>query len=226
MRGEVTIEVNGCALAGEWHLPARAPGIVVFAHGSGSGRGSPRNQTVARVLNDAALGTLLLDLLTSDEQRIDDATQSLRFDVQLLGRRLIATIDWLAAQPESAKLRVGLFGASTGAAAALIAAACRPDRVAAIVCRGGRPDLAKSVLHDVRKPVLLLVGSLDGPVIDANRRAAAHLSGPHLLRLIPGASHLFEERGTLEAVARLTRDWFLEHLTTAPPPHQNGTIRQ
>jgi dienelactone hydrolase len=216
LHGLVTIQGNRHSLEGEWDLPEHAPGIVVFAHGSGSGRRSPRNQMVARVLNDAGLGTLLLDLLTRDEQRIDDATQALRFDVELLGRRLISTIDWLAVQPETAKLRVGLFGASTGAAAAMIAAAFRPDRVGAVVCRGGRPDLAKSVLRDVRTPVLLLVGSLDGPVIDANRSSAALLSGPHLLRLIPGASHLFEERGTLEAVARQTRDWFLEQMSAAP----------
>jgi pimeloyl-ACP methyl ester carboxylesterase len=193
---------------------------VVFAHGSGSGRHSPRNRAVARVLEDAGFGTLLLDLLTPDEEAEDLVTARLRFDVELLAERVTAAIDWLALEasvgelpPRLEQLPVGCFGASTGAAAALIAAAARPERVRAVVSRGGRPDLAGDTLRQVRSPTLLIVGSRDREVLLLNRRAQAALAGESQLAIVEGAGHLFEEPGALEQVATLTRDWFGRYLT-------------
>lgn len=204
------------ALAGTLALPSGAQGIVLFAHGSGSSRHSPRNRFVARVLQEAGLATLLIDLLTAEEELIDRRTAHLRFDIGLLARRLAAAADWLQHQPETQHLALGLFGASTGAAAALVTAAARPERVRAVVSRGGRPDLADAALERVRAPTLLIVGGHDAPVIALNQAAMRRLRAPHELQIIPGASHLFEEPGALEAVARLAADWFRRHLSAAP----------
>jgi dienelactone hydrolase len=185
---------------------------VVFAHGSGSGRFSPRNRAVADVLVRAGLATLLMDLLTAAEEAVDMRTAHLRFDVGLLGDRVVATIDWLAGDEATRDLTVGCFGASTGAAAALIAAASRPERVGAVVSRGGRPDLAGDALRRVTAPTLLIVGGNDPEVLELNRMALAALPGEARLEIVPGATHLFEEPGALERVALLARDWFLAHL--------------
>jgi pimeloyl-ACP methyl ester carboxylesterase len=200
-------------------VPPRARGIVVFAHGSGSGRLSPRNRAVSDVLVQARFGTLLLDLLTPEEEAEDLVTARLRFDIRLLADRVIGAIDWLDAEavvgdlpPRLHHLRLGCFGASTGAAAALIAAAERADRVAAVVSRGGRPDLAGDALPQVRAPTLLIVGSRDVDVLELNRRAQAALGGEARLEVVPGAGHLFEEPGALERVAQLARNWFERHL--------------
>jgi dienelactone hydrolase len=212
---ETIVQAAGVALEGALELPREAGAIVVFAHGSGSSRFSPRNRLVSAYLNQGGLGTLLLDLLTAEESEIDERTGALRFDIELLGCRLVGALDWLAERPEVRGLPVGLFGASTGAAAALIAAAERPDQVAAVVSRGGRPDLAMEALPRVRAPTLLIVGGLDGPVIGMNQQAAAQLTVEHRLEIVPGATHLFEEPGKLEEVAHLARDWFQQHLGAA-----------
>lgn len=212
----VEIPAAGVSLCGDLTLPASAPGLVLFAHGSGSSRLSPRNRAVAAHLVEAGFGTLLLDLLSADEERREQAGAVLRFDVELLGRRLVAVLDWLAVRPSTAGLPVGLFGASTGAAAALIAAVERPDAVRAVVSRGGRPDLAGAVLGAVRAPTLLIVGGDDLEVLELNRRALAALKAPAELSIVPGATHLFEEPGTLERVAELAAWWFKEHLTGSP----------
>jgi len=184
----------------------------LFAHGSGSSRHSPRNRYVAQVLQDAGLATLLIDLLTPDEEQVDMRTGHLRFDIGLLAERLVGATDWLTQQPNTQNLRVGYFGASTGAGAALVAAAERPDVVAAVVSRGGRPDLAGPALARVQAPTLLIVGGNDVPVISMNDEAMAQLRAEKQLVIVPGATHLFEEPGALEEVARLARDWFLQHL--------------
>ncbi len=208
----VKIPAEQARLQGDLVVPAGAGGIVVFAHGSGSSRLSPRNRYVADVLRQAGMATLLMDLLTADEETVDARTGHLRFDIPLLARRLVAATDWLLTQPETRPLRIGYFGASTGAAAALMAAAERPDVVAAIVSRGGRPDLAGPALASVRAPTLLIVGGHDYPVIVMNREALARMQVEARLEIVPGATHLFEEPGTLEEVARLARDWFARYL--------------
>ncbi len=208
----VKIPAEQARLQGDLVVPAGAGGIVVFAHGSGSSRLSPRNRYVADVLRQAGMATLLMDLLTADEETVDARTGHLRFDIPLLARRLVAATDWLRTQPETRPLRIGYFGASTGAAAALMAAAERPDVVAAIVSRGGRPDLAGPALGSVRAPTLLIVGGHDYPVIVMNREALARMQVEARLEIVPGATHLFEEPGTLEEVARLARDWFARYL--------------
>ncbi|HEV7585166.1 MAG TPA: alpha/beta family hydrolase [Solirubrobacteraceae bacterium] len=208
----VSVPARGVRLAGDLSVPAGAKGLVVFAHGSGSGRFSPRNRAVAETLVEAGLATLLMDLLTSEEEAEDLKTARLRFDVRLLGERVIDTLDWLAADPELGELAVGCFGASTGAAAALIAAAERPERVRAVVSRGGRPDLARDALSRVTAPTLLIVGGRDTEVIRLNRLAQARLAGKSQLVIVPDAGHLFEERGALEQVASLARAWFVQHL--------------
>jgi dienelactone hydrolase len=208
----VEVPAGDVRLPGALSVPPDARGVVVFAHGSGSGRFSPRNRAVAEVLVQAGLATLLTDLLTAEEEAEDVRTARLRFDVDLLGERVIATIDWLASDAEVGDLPVGCFGASTGAAAALIAAAERPSRVAAVVSRGGRPDLARQALPRVTAPTLLIVGGRDTEVIRLNRLAQAFLRGESRLEIVPGASHLFEEPGALEQVAVLARDWFVRHL--------------
>ncbi|MFN7085694.1 MAG: dienelactone hydrolase family protein [Burkholderiales bacterium] len=210
---EVVIEAGGAVLEGTLTLPEKSNGIIVFAHGSGSSRFSSRNRFVAGYLNRGGLATLLFDLLTAEEHRIDEWTRELRFDIDLLSRRLVGTVDWLQSRDEVAELATGLFGASTGAAAALRAAAERPERIAAVVSRGGRPDLTgNDALARVKAPTLLIVGGEDEVVIGMNRAAAAHLRCEHSLEIVPGATHLFEEPGALEQVARLARQWFLKHL--------------
>ena len=192
------------------HRPTR--GVVLFAHGSGSGRRSPRNRFVAEGLHAGGFATLLVDLLTVEEARIDDATRHLRFDVDLLARRLAVAIAWLAEEPGVANLPLGLYGASTGAAAALIAAADHPREVAAVVSRGGRPDLAAAALSRVRAPTLLIVGRCDPQVIALNERAQRAMTATTRLSLVPGAGHLFEEPGALDQVVALARAWYAEHL--------------
>jgi dienelactone hydrolase len=205
----VVLPVAGVELAGDLVMPPAARGLVLFAHGSGSSRFSSRNRFVAGVLQRAGLATLLFDLLTADEERRDRVDAALRFDIELLSERLSGAVDWTEQQPELRGLPLGLFGASTGAAAALNAAAARPDAVRAVVSRGGRPDLATAALPKVRCPVLLIVGGHDPQVLQLNRQAAAALRAPQALEVVPGASHLFEEPGTLAAAAGLARDWFL-----------------
>jgi putative phosphoribosyl transferase len=208
----VAVTAGGVLLVGDLTLPRDARGVVVFAHGSGSGRSSPRNRAVAGEFVRGGLATLLMDLLTEDEEAVDRRTGHLRFDIGLLAGRMIATVDWLASNEAVGSLPAGCFGASTGAAAALVAAAERAERVAAVVSRGGRPDLAGDALTRVRAPTLLIVGGLDTEVIRLNRTAQARLRGESQLVIVPGARHLFEEPGALERVAALARDWFLKYL--------------
>ncbi|MGE5278202.1 MAG: dienelactone hydrolase family protein [Acidobacteriota bacterium] len=209
---EVRVAAGKVSIEGNLVVPEGATGIVAFAHGSGSSRFSPRNRRVARELNERGLATLLIDLLTPEEEAVDVETAELRFDIGLLAERLAGATDWLARQPSTRELRLGYFGASTGAAAALVAAALRPKSIAAVVSRGGRPDLADEALPRVKAPTLLIVGGDDIPVIAMNREAIARLTCEKKLEIVPGASHLFEEPGTLDAVARLAGDWFLAHL--------------
>jgi putative phosphoribosyl transferase len=209
---DVSLTFEKVSLDGNLTIPEPAKGLVVFAHGSGSSRFSQRNRFVAEFLNAAGLATLLFDLLTSEEEDIDLRTREFRFDIDLLTGRLIGVIDWARQNAQTAGFPIGLFGASTGAAAALGAAAARTSRVAAVVSRGGRPDLALRHLAQVRAPTLLIVGGKDSVVIELNQQAAAKLSVKHRLEIVPGATHLFEEPGKLEQVAELTRDWFLRYL--------------
>jgi len=211
-REEVTVQAGENILHADLVIPDRSAGIVVFAHGSGSSRFSPRNRAVARTLNDGGLATLLLDLLSLEEQRADEFTGHLRFDIGLLADRVAGAIDWVGSEERTRELKIGLFGASTGAAAALAAAATRPGSVAAVVSRGGRPDLAAEALPEVKAPVLLIVGGYDGAVIEMNRDAARQLRCENRLEIVPGAGHLFEEPGKLEKVAELARDWFVRHM--------------
>ncbi|MCZ4494637.1 MAG: hydrolase [Conexibacter sp.] len=211
----IAISAGGARLLGDLTLPAEPRGLVVFAHGSGSSRMSPRNRAVAQALVDTGLATLLMDLLTGEEEAVDLRTRHLRFDVELLGRRVVATVDALGSEPGLGALPVGTFGASTGAAAALIAAADRPERVHAVVSRGGRPDLAGDALARVTAPTLLIVGERDPQVLRLNREAQALLAGESRLEVVPGATHLFEEPGALERVAALAREWFLRRLGAA-----------
>jgi dienelactone hydrolase len=208
----VQVPAGTVTLEGNLTLPEEAQAIVLFAHGSGSSRHSPRNRYVARVLNEAKLATLLIDLLTLHEEVIDTRTAHLRFDIDLLAERLVDATDWLTQFPDTKHLPIGYFGASTGAAAALAAAAVRPDVVGAVVSRGGRPDLAGSALPRVRAPTLLIVGGDDGQVIELNRAALAQLCCEKQLVIVPAATHLFEEPGALDEVARLARDWFQRYL--------------
>ncbi len=208
----VRVPVDSIELEGTLSVPTAASGVVLFAHGSGSSRRSPRNRYVADVLNESGLATLLIDLLTEDEQQVDLQTAHLRFDIALLARRLEKITQWLAANPEVAGLKIGLFGASTGAAAALVTAAELPQQVRAVVSRGGRPDLAGSALPRVEAPTLLIVGGDDSVVIDLNRKAMTFMRCETELQIVPGASHLFEEPGTLKRAACLARDWFLKKL--------------
>jgi dienelactone hydrolase len=209
----VRIPAARVELAGDLGIPEGATGIVVFAHGSGSSRLSTRNQAVARRLREAGLATLLFDLLTEEEERVDTVTREHRFDIPRLAERLVQVTDWLTQDPRTAPLRIGYFGASTGAAAALVAAAERPDAVRAVVSRGGRPDLAAAALGRVRAPTLLIVGGLDVPVIGMNQEAFDGLEVEKLMQIVPGATHLFPEPGALEVVADLTADWFGRHLS-------------
>lgn len=212
----VRVAVGAVTLDGTLGVPRDATGVVLFAHGSGSSRHSPRNRHVARLLRDAGLGTLLLDLLTPDEEEVDVRTRELRFDIDLLADRLVGAIGWLDTEPATRGLPVGIFGASTGGGAALVAAARTADRVQAVVSRGGRPDLAGDALRAVRAATLLIVGGRDGPVIELNEQARDRMVATVRLEVVAGATHLFEEPGALDEVARLARDWFVLHLG-APP---------
>lgn len=215
---EVRLRLNGVVLGGSLSVPDEATGVVLFAHGSGSSRLSPRNRQVAADLQRARFGTLLMDLLSAEEDAVDRVTREHRFDIPLLGERLVRAIDWLREAPSTREIPIGLFGASTGAAAALRAAAARPDRVRAVVSRGGRPDLAGEALARVQAPTLLIVGAKDAPVIPLNEEARRRMRAPVQLVLVPGASHLFEEPGTLAEASALAREWFLGHLAVAPRP--------
>jgi len=221
---EVTIPAGEAELEGTLELPDQAVGLVLFAHGSGSSRFSPRNRRVAAALEAFGIGTLLFDLLTAAEERIDAIDARLRFDIPLLARRLVAATDWAQRAPQTRELPIGYFGASTGAAAALIAAAERPDAVAAVVSRGGRPDLAGPYLPRVAAPTLLIVGGADWAVFELNREAASQMRAPCRILVVPGATHLFEEVGALEEVAHQAGEFFLKHLgaarAAAPPGPQ------
>jgi putative phosphoribosyl transferase len=207
-------QAGGTVVRGDLGLPEGARGIVVFAHGTGSGRRSPRNRMVAERLRDHGLGTLLMDLLSEQEEVVDRRTRELRFDIGLLAERLAGAAGWLAARPATRTLPLGYFGASTGAAAALVAAAREPGRVGAVVSRGGRPDLAGGHLAAVRAPTLLIVGGLDTVVIGLNTEARRELRAECRLEIVPGATHLFSEPDALEQVARLAAEWFAGHLGT------------
>jgi len=208
----VQVDVGNVTLEGALQIPDGATGLVLFVHGSGSSRHSPRNQSVAQMLRTGGLATLLFDLLTAEEEQIDLRTRRLRFDIQLLAQRVVGATDWLQHQLQTHQLALGYFGASTGAAAALMAAAARSAAVGAVVSRGGRPDLAQPVLDRVQAPTLLIVGGNDQPVIGMNERALAQLQTEKKLDIVPGATHLFEEPGALDEVARLARRWFQDHL--------------
>ncbi|HML97984.1 MAG TPA: alpha/beta fold hydrolase [Tepidiformaceae bacterium] len=209
---DLLIETTDAELPGELVVPTGGDALIVFAHGSGSSRRSPRNRQVAAALEGAGFGTLLFDLLTPQEEGVDQQTAEFRFDIPLIGRRMIDVVDWLGRARETSELEIGLFGASTGAAAALIAAAERPRRVSAVVSRGGRPDLAVAVLPRVEAPTLLIVGERDAEVIRLNQMARSHMRAECELEIVPGASHLFEEPGTLDHVAVLATGWFQRHM--------------
>jgi putative phosphoribosyl transferase len=211
----VRITAGPVRLVGDLNLPEGSRAVVLFAHGSGSSRRSSRNRYVARLLNEAKLATLLIDLLTPDEDAIDERTAQLRFNIDLLAERLVDATAWLTQDSDTRYLSIGYFGASTGAAAALVAAAERPDLVSAVVSRGGRPDLAGSALMRVQAPTLLIVGGNDVQLIQLNRAALAQLRCEKQLVIVPGAAHLFEEPGALDQVARLAREWFHRQLIPA-----------
>lgn len=209
----VRIQMDSIILEGDLEVPEGAEGLVIFAHGSGSSRHSIRNKTVAKMLRQNKMATLLFDLLTPEEE-IDNVTAHLRFDIDLLSERLIGTTDWVLQNPATKNLNIGYFGASTGAAAALSAASKRSDKIGAVVSRGGRPDLAEQALPSVKAPTLLIVGGKDYQVIDMNREALKILNCKKELQIIPGATHLFEEQGALEEVAKIAGNWFVEYLIT------------
>ena len=209
---EILIHIKDKNIYGNLRIPSKTHGLVVFVHGSGSGRFSPRNMYVAEILNRNGLGTFLFDLLTVEEEKIDNYTAEYRFNIKLLAERLIYVTDWLIKEPLINSLKLGYFGASTGAAAALIAAAERPNIIYAVVSRGGRPDLAMKSLHRVKAPTLLIVGGEDFEVIELNKTAYKNISAEKKLEIIPGATHLFEETGALEEVARLSAEWFAKYL--------------
>ena len=208
---QVSIPLQVVKLQGELSLPPKAMGLVIFAHGSGSSRHSPRNQYVARVLREAGLGTLLFDLLTAEEEASEARTGALRFNIPLLAERLVGATRWVLDEASSSDLNAGYFGSSTGAAAALLAAAELGERLSAVVSRGGRPDLAGEALERVRAPTLLVVGREDAQVVPLNEQAYERLRCEKALRLVPGATHLFEEPGTLEVVAQMAAEWFAQH---------------
>lgn len=211
----VRLVADSAQVEGTLSMPSGVRGVVLFAHGSGSTHRSPRNRFVADILNESGLGTLLIDLLTPDEQQVDLQTAQLRFDIPFLGGRLTGMTGWLGQHPEVRHLPIGLFGASTGAAAALLTAAERPDVVRAVVSRGGRPDLAASALETVQSPTLLIVGGDDSQVIELNRLAMARMRCPRDLKIIPGATHLFKEPGALDDVAKLAAEWFGRYLASS-----------
>jgi putative phosphoribosyl transferase len=209
---EVQLQAGRAVLSGNLNIPENANALVLFAHGSGSSRHSPRNQFVARTLNDVGLATLLFDLLTQEEEAIDTQTRELRFNIHLLAERLVHATKWAKQQEETRDLRIGYFGSSTGGAAALVAAVDLPQDIGAVVSRGGRPDLAGEALPKVKAPTLLIVGGNDDVVIELNEQARDRMRCEVKLEIVPGATHLFEEAGALEQVAKLANDWFLLHL--------------
>ena len=211
----VHVPIGHLRLEGELAVPARPAGVVLLAHGSGSSQRSPRNQYVASAFRHRGLATLLIDLLTADEEAVDRRTGHLRFDIPLLAARIVAIVDWLRTRPETRGLPIGVFGASSGGAAALVAAAERPSRIGAVVSRGGRSDLAATALARLTTPTLLIVGELDAPALDRNRAAMSHIDGEVALEIVPGASNLFHEPGALECVADLAGDWLASHLTAS-----------
>ena len=211
------IPVDGVTLNADLAIPVDAHGIVLFAHGSGSSRHSPRNQFVARVLQQSDFGTLLMDLLTEKEEALDNQTREMRFDIQLLGKRLTETVDWLSTQPPYKHLPVGVFGASTGAAAALVTAADRPMVIRSVVSRGGRPDLAGQSLPRVKAPTLMIVGAFDDAVMELNQQAMARMKAHVEMKIVPRATHLFEEPGALAHVADLAAEWFWDTLKVPKP---------
>jgi putative phosphoribosyl transferase len=214
---EVQIQAGRAVLPGDLRIPKSAPALVLFAHGSGSSRHSPRNQFVARTLNDAGLGTLLFDLLTQEEEAIDMQTRELRFNIHLLAERLVHVTKWVKQQDQPCDLRIGYFGSSTGGAAALVAAVDAPQDAGAVVSRGGRPDLADEALPKVQAPTLLIVGGNDDIVIELNEQARDRMRCKVKLEIVPGATHLFEEPGALEKVAKLASDWFVNHIGSGDP---------
>ena len=216
---EVQIQAGPAALSGNLSIPENATALVLFVHGSGSSRHSPRNQFVARTLNNAGLATLLFDLLTPEEEAIDARTAELRFNIKLLAKRLVHATNWAKQQQQTRDLRIGYFGSSTGGGAALVAAAERPQDIGAVVSRGGRPDLAGEALPKVQVPTLLIVGGDDDIVIELNEQARDRMRCEVKLEIIPGATHLFEEPGALERVAQLASDWFLLHTVGSAGPH-------
>lgn len=209
----VTVKAKDALLEGFLNIPENATGLIVFVHGSGSSRMSPRNQAIAEEFNEYGMGTLLFDLLTREEEEVDIFTRELRFDIPMLAERVVATLDWLSKYEPTKKMEIGLIGSSTGAAAALVAAAKRPGIVKAVVSRGGRPDLAAGALPHVTAPTLLIVGGNDDVVIELNESAFAELPGEKKMELVPGATHLFEEPGTLAQASHLARGWFLSHFS-------------
>jgi putative phosphoribosyl transferase len=213
---ERAVRIPPHRLEGDLVVPENAAGLVIFAHGSGSGRHSPRNRFVARELNAGGLATLLMDLLTEPEEQVDLRTRNLRFDIGMLAERLVHAAEWAGRERETRDLTIGYFGASTGAGAGLVAAANRPERIGAVVSRGGRPDLAGPMLPKVTAPTLLIVGGEDHPVIEMNEQAMRALQCEKNMQIVPGATHLFEEPGTLEWVADLARGWFQRYLTRPP----------
>ena len=221
---EIKISAGRTSLQGTLALPEGASGLVFVAHGSGSSRHSPRNRYVAQVLQQHAIGTLLFDLLSFDEESIDEITSELRFHIPFLAQRLVQATEWVMRRPDLSRVKAGYFGTSTGAAAALVAAAELPNRIGAIVSRGGRPDLAAAALGSVRAPTLLIVGANDEPVMEMNQKALARLRCEKKLVIIPGATHLFEEPGTLEEVARLAAEWFKEHLADGEPSERTAQL--
>jgi len=220
----VQIRAGQALIDGDLTVPGHAAGLVVFAHGSGSSRFSRRNRSVAQVLQGGGFATLLLDLLTPEEERIDERTGEFRFDIDRLGERVVAAIDWAATSPPLALLPIACFGASTGAAAALIAAAQRPESVQAVISRGGRPDLAGDALPQVQAPTLLIVGGEDHVVIELNQAAMRRMRAPVQLEIVPGATHLFEEPGTLEQVSHLALAWCARHLGPTESPRARGSV--
>jgi putative phosphoribosyl transferase len=220
----VHVPAGLATLHGDLSVPAAPRAVVLFAHGSGSSRHSPRNQAVAAYLQRRGYATLLIDLLTDEEDAVDRLTSRFRFDIPRLASRLVAIADWLRRDPALTGLPVGLFGASTGGGAALVAAASRPDAIAAVVSRGGRPDLAAGALARVAAPTLLIVGALDEAVIELNRAAMTRMHGNVSLAIVPGAAHVFEEPGALEQVAELTADWFDRYLSASPPRAAAGQL--
>ena len=216
---EVQIQAGQAALSGNLHIPDGAAALVLFAHGSGSSRHSPRNQFVARTLNNAGLATLLFDLLTPEEESVDARTGEFRFNIGLLAERLVHAIKWAKQQEQTRDLRIGYFGSSTGGGAALVAAAEMPEDVGAVVSRGGRPDLADGALPKVQAATLLIVGGNDDVVIELNEQARDRMRCEVKLEIVPGATHLFEEPGALEKVAKLASAWFLLHAAGSADPH-------